>query len=326
MKRNLSFEYFGLILRALSFYHFLNLVTWRFFFHNPDFYFKYPLFSFLVDLNPIIHFLIFSFYSYCSLMFLIKQKNHLYGLGISFCLFYFIVHDKFSYHHDIFLAANIFFIYSLMNREYFKSIANSNIFNHSMLAMKVLLTIVYFFAGFHKLNSDFTSGLLIESILTDTVLYDVVSKNFIKSSSVFLSYSTIIIELLVPILIWTRFKSFIVSIAIFFHVGISLTGKGILFNSYLPLIFVLFFNFNPVVISKSFEKYYYRIKFLDPFAQITFINNSQNRNKNISKVIFNILFFNPLFIISFIVVFYQTLILIDVIIYELADELNKFLT
>ena len=80
------------------------------------------------------------------------------------------------------------------------------------------------------------------------------------------------------------------------------------------------------MISKSFEKYYYRIKFLDPLAQITFINNSQNRNKNISKVIFNILFFNPLFIISFIVVFYQTLILIDVIIYELADELNKFLT
>ena len=147
-----SFKYFSIILRLLCFLHLLNLTVWEYWKHDPSFIFKLPVVNFLGDITPTIHLIIFLAYILSSILFVIKKKNYSYSFTIAVCLMYFELHDKYSFHHDIFLAINIYILFSILSFQYYKRSIDSIIFQYSLFSMKLLLTIVYLFSGIHKIN------------------------------------------------------------------------------------------------------------------------------------------------------------------------------
>tara|TARA_X000000368_G_C23029164_1_gene711639 strand:+ start:657 stop:1640 length:984 start_codon:yes stop_codon:yes gene_type:complete len=307
MNRLISFEYFGLILRGLALIHLLNLIDWKFFFHDSEFYFKLPLIPILKDTSREIHSFIFIIYFIFSMLFIFKKNNYLYSWLISICLTYFLMHDYFSFHHDIFLAINIFLLYGFMQYEYNRNRNNSLLFNYSLLSIKVLISIVYFSAGIYKINPYFHDGLLIADIFNRTWVSFLLSSNSISFISPLLSKATILIELCVPILIWTKFRNFAVIIAILMHFGISIAGKGILFNLYLPSVFILFYSFSFYTLNINNRKIIYFIKLFDPLKLFKIeYNNKEKFNLIKSKLIINnLLLLNPLFLICFVIYIYH---------------------
>ena len=134
-----------------------------------------------------------------------------------------------------------------MQFEYSKGRLDSALFNCSLFSIKVLITIVYLFAGIHKINPYFHDGLLLGDILSEGILRRVLSDEILYLIAPFFAKGSMIMELSVPILIWTRYRTIGVIIAILTHFGISFFGgKGILFNLYLPAVFVLFYDFSSI--------------------------------------------------------------------------------
>ena len=151
-----SFKYFSIILRLLCFLHLLNLTVWEYWKHDPSFIFKLPVVNFLGDITPTIHLIIFLAYVLSSILFVIKKKNYSYSFTIAVCLMYFELHDKYSFHHDIFLAINIYILFSILSFQYYKRSIDSIIFQYSLFSMKLLLRSFTYFLEFIKLIHFFT--------------------------------------------------------------------------------------------------------------------------------------------------------------------------
>ena len=326
-----SFKYFSIILRLLCFLHLLSLTVWKYWKHDPSFIFKLPVVNFLGDITPTIHLIIFLVYVLSSILFVIKKKNYFYSFTIAVCLMYFELHDKYSFHHDIFLAINIYFLFSILSFQYYKKSIDSVIFQYSLFSMKLLLTIVYLFSGIHKINPFFHSGFLINDILSEgllriNLLNDLISTQSIELLSRFFSFFTIFVELFIPIIIWTKYRFWGSVLSIFLHLSISFLGyRGIMFNLYLPSLMILFYNFSPskVLVNKNWTKLL--IEKFDVFKIVNIKINKKNEISLISSFYHlqkSILFINPLFIFCFInYLFWVSKLSLDIII----DVLKKVL-
>ena len=325
-----SFKYFSITLRLLCFLHLLNLTVWEYWKHDPSFIFKLPVVNFLGDITPTIHLIIFLAYILSSILFVIKKKNYSYSFTIAVCLMYFELHDKYSFHHDIFLAINIYFLFSILSFQYYKRSIDSIIFQYSPFSMKLLLTIVYLFSGIHKINPFFNSGFLIDDILSEgllriNILNDLISMQNIEFLSRIFSFLTIFVELFLPIIIWTKYRFWGSALAIFLQLSISFLGyRGIMFNLYLPSLMILFYNFSPskVLVNKNWTKLL--IKKFDVFkiVKIKINNNETSLISSFYHLQKSILFINPLFIVCFInYLFWVSKLSLDIII----DILKKVL-
>ena len=326
-----SFKYFSIILRLLCFLHLLNLTVWEYWKHDPSSIFKLPVVNFLGDITPTIHLIIFFAYVLSSILFVIKKKNYSYSFTISVCLMYFELHDKYSFHHDIFLAINIYFLFSILSYQYYKRSIDSIIFKYSLFSMKLLLMIVYLFSGIHKINPFFHSGFLINDILNEgllriNILNDLISTQNIEFFSRIFSFFTIFVELFIPIIIWTKYRFWGSALAIFLHLSISFLGyRGIMFNLYLPSLMILFYNFSSskVLVSKNWAKLL--IKRIDMFKIVKIKIKNKNEISLIESFYHlqkSILFINPLFIVCFInYLFWVSKLSLDIII----DILKKVL-
>ncbi len=324
-----SFKYFSIILRLLCFLHLLNLSVWEYWKHDPSSIFKLPVVNFLGDITPTIHLIIFFAYVLSSILFVIKKKNYSYSFTISVCLMYFELHDKYSFHHDIFLAINIYFLFSILSYQYYKRSIDSIIFKYSLFSMKLLLMIVYLFSGIHKINPFFHSGFLINDILSEgllriNLLNDLISTQNIEFLSRIFSFFTIFVELFIPIIIWTKYRFWGSALAIFLHLSISFLGyRGIMFNLYLPSLMILFYNFSSskVLVSKNWAKLL--IKRIDMFKIVKIKNKNEiSLIESFYHLQKSILFINPLFIVCFInYLFWVSKLSLDIII----DILKKVL-
>ena len=305
---NRSFKIFDFFLRVLALLHWFWLFAYKYYYFNPTDSFRHPIYDMLTHDSMLLHSGIFGLYTVFTFLFAIKAKNYLWAFLISICLFYFEFHDKYSFHQDIFLAINIFLLFTFA--KYFDEKRNFKIRNKFIFSLKLLCSIVYFFAGFHKINDYFHTGILLDSILENGPLKLFFSQ-IPDSISKGISYFTVFVEFLFPVLIWTKWKRLAIILAILLHFGIAFFGiRGMLFNLYLPAFWVLFFSFDTVqnapVQLKSLLKRTDLFNSLSP-------NINYERKKTWSLYIplfYNFIFLNPIFIICLSMLCFNLLILI----------------
>jgi hypothetical protein len=316
MKNNTNaFKYLDFVLRILVLFHFLNIASWKYYTHDPEVVFKLPVFDIFAYVPTFLHISVFVLFTISSLLFVFRKKNYVYSFLLSFCFLYYELHDKFSFHQDIFLAVNIYFLYGLGRYHYLNK--NYAAVKDYSFALKILCTLVYFFAGIHKLNPYFYSGNLIESILTPGILgkFTFLGDNFIATISQPLAIFTIIGELSIPILLWTKYKRAGVILGFLLHFGISFFGnRGILFNLYLPTLTILFFTYKSVDISQLTGKWKKWVKRLDVINLAKLNPKRKIQKSSLTNLVNNILFLNPIVIIYVGLYLYQCFVYLKKII------------
>ncbi|MCT4624918.1 MAG: HTTM domain-containing protein [Schleiferiaceae bacterium] len=302
--KNYAIEYYSIALKALALFHMLEIFGWRYYTHDPEYYFKLPVFSFMEGTPPILHYLLFLVYLFSSIFFILKRKNYLYSFGIAFGLLYLEFHDKFCFHQDIFLAINIFFLYGFINYAYTSSKPQPYLLKSSIFMLKIVVSLVYFLAGITKLNPYFFSGLLLTDMLATGPLGFLFSAEQLSVLSSPLLILTTVLELLVPFLIWSRYKTFAVVAAVLMHFGISIIGeRGILFNLYLPITFILLYSYAPFKWNTSKKWLYKLARFVDTqkLGTITLDKSTSFTWKSYLELSRNLIWLHPLTLLSFLV-------------------------
>lgn len=248
-----SFRYFGLFLRMIAPLELVWMVAGQYFVHRPDEIFKLPAFSILSSVPPFLHHAIFVSYCIASLHFIFMRRNAISAIVIAVCFLYFDLHDKFSFHHSIFLAANFYFLYGVASLQLERE--EQERFDATVFCLKFCTTFVYLVAGLYKLTNVGRFSFLIEDLVSRRLHsflkyvpigsgVEEMAHRFLASNSMFLALGAVLFELGVPLLIWTRYKGVAVMLAAIGHSGIVLmTGQGGQFNFMLPAGLVLFFSF-----------------------------------------------------------------------------------
>lgn len=304
--KNRAFIFFDFFLRILALTHWYWLTAFEYYFFDPTTSYRYPVIKILGHESVGLHTCIFIFYTISVFIFALKRDNHLFSFIMATCLIYFEFHDKYSFHQDIFLAINIFILFSFA--KYFHINNKIKAREDVVFALKVLCSLVYFFAGFHKMNPFFHSGILLEDILMNGPL-----RHFVKDIPFWIpktiSYYTLIVELSFPILIWTKWRKAGVILAVFLHFGIAIFGlRGMLFNLYLPCLWLLFFNFNKVdLIDIRLRKILPKIDFFDSISNNVIYKKLSWRE--LKMMLDNFIILNPVFLAIFIAFMFNLLII-----------------
>lgn len=260
---NRAYLFFSLMLRPLALLHLLWLILYKYYLFDTDSLYRFPVLKFLDHDSAILHSVIFSGYTLASLLFVIRERNYIYSLFIALSLFYFEFSDKYSFHHDIFLAFNIYLLYFLSGVTRYTAFFGSR--NHIIFLLKILCSAVYFFAGLHKILNSFDSGNLLQTMLGEGNLRYIISPIPLWLARIG-SYFTLAIELLFPLFIWTRWKKNVMYIAMLLHLGITFFAmRGMLFNLYLPVLWILFDGHGAKNIDIGFKPHVVASKFLVKF-------------------------------------------------------------
>jgi len=264
------------LLKFLLVAHAIILIKWGYYKFDSASQFKYPLIDALSFDSAIIHYTIFGVFLLAILLFCLSVKKVLSLSLISLSFFYFIFSDLFLFHHDIFLSANI----TLLAALYIKKSNEAG--DVLVLAFKGLLTTAMFFSFFYKLNSDFHSGLLIKNLISNNSLFehfvDLKGNELIDEISPIIAKTTIVIEGLTPILLWTRYKYLGAAIGCLLHFGICFTsGAGIMFNLYLPLLYLFFIPLKEVELAPN--KFNRFLKLLDFYGGVTIVENPKIKTR-----------------------------------------------
>ncbi len=313
--KNLGFRYFDFFIRVLALMHWFWLFVFRYYYFEPSNSHRLPIFGFLEHCSETLHLTIFILYTLFVFLFALRKTNHVWAFLIALSLFYFEFHDKYSFHHDIFLGMNVFFLFGLI--KYHHVNGNYRARQDFIFALKVLCSLAYFFAGFHKLNEFFHSGILLQDMLGTGILRFVVDDVPIWAAKA-LSYFTLFVEFSFPLLIWTKWKRLAVSIAVLLHFGIAILGeRGMLFNMYLPCMWFFFFSFSKIKVVEVRLKAL--IRQIDIFQIVSpdAIYKKTNMN-DIFRMSNNIIWFNPIFILLLIAFLFNFLLLANKIISDLV--------
>lgn len=302
----IAFSYFDFFIRVLAFMHWYWLFALKYYYFDPSNSHRLPIFDFLGHESIMVHQGIFMVYTIIVFLFAFKKVNYIWSFLIALCLFYFEFHDKYSFHHDIFLGINVFFLFGFI--KYYHVNKKEEGKKDFIFAMKVLCSLVYFFAGFHKLNEFFHSGILLKDMLQTGILRFVID-DIPNWAAKALSYFTLFIEFFFPILIWTKWKRFAVCVAALLHFGIAIFGeRGMLFNMYLPCMWIFFFSFTPVKIAELKLKTFLRkTDFFKVLSEsVVFKRTSLSEFK---QMCFNVIWINPIFVILFVAFLFNLLLL-----------------
>tara|TARA_B110001452_G_scaffold264824_1_gene268459 strand:- start:1124 stop:2083 length:960 start_codon:yes stop_codon:yes gene_type:complete len=292
---NRSFKIFDFFIRALALLHWFWLFVFKYYYFSPTDSFRHAIFDMFSHDSTLLHSGIFWLYTIFTFLFAIKATNYLWAFLISACLFYFEFHDKYSFHQDIFLAINIFLIFTFA--KYFDEKKNFEIRDKFIFLLKLLCSIVYFFAGVHKINDYFHTGILLDDMLESGNLRFFFSQ-IPNSISKGVSYVTLFVELLFPVLIWTKWKRLAIILAILVHSGIAFFAmRGMLFNLYLPTLWILFFSFNTVH-NVPFQLKGF-LKRIDIFGSLSTSVNYERKKpwRLFTPLFYNFIFVNPIFIV-----------------------------
>lgn len=301
-----AFLYFDFFIRILAVMHWYWLFTFKYYYFDSSNSHRLPIFDFLDHESKILHIFIFIIYTAAVFLFALRKVNYVWSFLIVISFFYFEFHDKYSFHQDLFLAINIFFLFSFMKYYYLKN--NIKAKKSFVFAMKILCSLVYFFAGFHKINDFFHSGILLEGILENGPLKFFVSEIPIWISRT-ISYVTLVIELSFPFLIWTKWKKPAVFLAVFLHVGIAIFGvRGLLFNMYLPCLWIFFFSFSQISVAEiRFKEFLRKTDIFNILTEdVVYKKTSFNEFKEMSN---NVIWINPIFVMLFVAFLFNFLIL-----------------
>lgn len=186
-------------------------------FFKLNFIFEIPLIiQFTIVFSILYMFGVFKNYIavlLCVCNFILNDIFSLFGNGGDNLLYFLLMYMTFT---------NSFKFFSVGN--YKESKISNLISNLGFLAILLHLTLIYFVSGIHKLHSDlWFNGVAIYYILNIerfcSPLNHLISKNaFIIA---FLTYSTILFEILFPILIWFKnFRVFFLFAGLLMHLGI----------------------------------------------------------------------------------------------------------
>ncbi len=302
----IAFDYFDFFIRVLALLHWYWLFALKYYYFDPSNSHRLPIFDFLAHDSVIIHQGIFVLYTIIVLIFAFKKVNYMWSFLIALCLFYFEFHDKYSFHHDIFLGINVFFLFGFI--KYYdvkKKVTGKRDF---IFAMKILCSLVYFFAGLHKLNEFFHSGILLKDMLQTGILRFVIDDIPLWAAKA-LSYFTLFIEFLFPILIWTKWKRIAVCVAVLLHFGIAIFGeRGMLFNMYLPCMWIFFFSFSKVGIAElRLKTFLVRTDFFKVLKESVIYKKTSFNEFN--EMCYNVIWINPIFVILFVAFLFNFLLL-----------------
>jgi len=303
---DLSFRYFDFFIKVLAAMHWLWLLVFRYYYFDISNSHRLPVFDFLDHDSPALHLGVFFMYTLSVLLFILRKVNYQWSFLIALSLFYFEFHDKYSFHHDIFLGINVFFLFGFIKFHHLRK--NYKARADFIFAIKVLCSLVYLFAGIHKLNEFFDSGNLLKDMLSTGILrffLDDVPLGLAKA----LGYFTLLIEMLFPVLIWTKWKRGAVSAAVLLHFGIAIFGeRGMLFNMYLPCMWLFFFTFS----QKDYVEYRIK-KILLKMDIFQFFRDSvmvkRTNFKEFKGLSYNFIWLNPIFLILFVAFLFNLLIL-----------------
>lgn len=226
-----------------------------------DQYISIPIFEIFNLIPNKLHTIIYlmMFLSSAGIIF-----NRYLRLSLSYTVFvllYSEFHNYFAFHQDIFLGAAIyFFSIFIYNKEGDKILTS-----YAMYAIQATIVILYFSAGINKFNEEFLSGYVIANILETSLIWNellgehIHNENMMLILGQFACYFSFIVELLFPILIlFKRTRNFAVILGLLLHLGIDTTGRGMLFNLYIPAMYLLWFTalkFPEIIINKDGIKF-----------------------------------------------------------------------
>lgn len=172
-------------------------------------------------INPYI----FTFLFLSVLLNLISTKywySILFSFGFSI-LYYLLQFPRQANHANLQLFAEIFVLLLLLYQ--FISKKNQNLLPSIQLVFKISLICIYFFAGFHKLNSGFFNvDLSCANTIGNQTISNIFGADYKLNSFVirFLQFSTLLVELIVPFgLLFKRFQKLTILILAFFHAILS---------------------------------------------------------------------------------------------------------
>lgn len=199
-------------------------------------YFVLPLAPSL-SLHPLVHKLLYAALlaaTTCVIFGVFAKTASAYCSG---AFLYCELFDYQAFHHDIFLAANLFLLLA------FALSADRYINMMSMFSTRVLIALVYLFAAVNKISPEYLSGEVCEFVLGHTPLGRAIAA-LVPDAGRAVAISSMIVEFAVPIMLLlpsrnSRATGMIVGSL--FHLGILLTANvGHLFNLYIPATYILF--------------------------------------------------------------------------------------
>lgn len=216
--------------------------------HNPD-YFHYPFMQFFAhDFVQLDRLLINC--SLFSCVLLISTNSRIYSIPfllIGAINLYIVFSDLMAIHHDMLFSGIVFILLGII-------FLNRDIrFDKILFQMLIgYVAVTYLLAGIAKIDSDFLSGeaaIMIMERASGFPWSPIYA--YILPFVGLLAYYSMIVEILEPFILSflnSSIKAVSVVFTFPFHLGILLTGTGLIYNSLYPAIF-LFIGFykNPKI-------------------------------------------------------------------------------
>jgi hypothetical protein len=199
-------------------------------------YFVLPLAPSLA-LHPLAHKLLYA-------ALLIATTCVTFGVfaktAAAYCAGAFLYCELFDYqafHHDIFLAANLFLLLA------FALSADRHINMMGVFSTRVLIAMVYLFAAANKISPEYLSGEVCEFVLGHTPLGRTIAA-IVPNAGRAVAISSMVVEFAIPIMLLVPSRNARAAgmiVGSLFHLGILLTANvGHLFNLYIPAAYVLY--------------------------------------------------------------------------------------
>ncbi len=220
--------------------------------HNPKF-FHFPVFEIFRNVPQNLDLLLLIVgCATCILLFSGKGLMRSIPFVVNGVInFYLQSSDYLGLHHDMLLSSMLFTAYGI----YIALTSDP----HKKFALQTILAIVastYFISGVVKINPDFLSGEIVETIISraQNKFYWPMFKEFLPYSSLF-AWFAMIVEIVEPVLLVFfagAIKLYTILLAFPFHLGILLTGTGTVYNLIYPASFLLLLEQD---IAKMGEKY-----------------------------------------------------------------------
>lgn len=202
---------------------------------RDDRYFHEPLFDVLAYIPYGLHLAIYIFAIAAACLFLLhKRSPYLIGYVAAVQLYSLLV-DYFSYHHDVFLSFLLFTSIAVYCSKHKRT---------GLVLAKSAVVLAYLFSAAAKMQPDFLSGEVVETLLNQNPwILPVYSKFGVFKSE--LAWFAMVSELVLAIVLFVgsgRWLLIAIIPGLALHFGILLTGTGTLFNSIFPASYLLWLS------------------------------------------------------------------------------------
>jgi hypothetical protein len=209
---------------------------WRYYAFRSGDYFVYPAFSFLENIPHALNQGIFGLLIVLAILFMANIKTSWASLGIAVIYFYYVFADLLGFHHGIFLAGNLYLLFSVISCKHDKVIRAYGVF-----AAKLMVCGLYLTAASHKMSADFLQGDVLEQLLHSNRI-TIQFLEHIPYYGMLFAIGAMLIETAVPLLIWNKYTrpiAFLLGFSLHFGI-LTMSTRAYDFNLYLPATYVLF--------------------------------------------------------------------------------------